>query len=91
MIASGIHLFPFRTEKLSPKAPMVLPEIGGRVGSCLFYMSLGSNEPRLFFALSSPVSSLIPSFPLIYILDSSTKIPFPSSHFIVLFYLEFDS
>ena len=24
-IASGIHLFPFRTEKLSPTAPMVLP------------------------------------------------------------------
>ena len=24
-IAQGIHLFPFRTEKLSPAAPMVLP------------------------------------------------------------------
>ena len=24
-IASGFHLFPFRTEKLSPTAPMVLP------------------------------------------------------------------
>ena len=29
--AKGIHLFPFRTEKLSPLAPMVLPT-GGRVG-----------------------------------------------------------
>ena len=31
-IASGFHLFPFRTEKLSPSTPMVLPN-GGRVGS----------------------------------------------------------
>jgi hypothetical protein len=29
ILARGIHLFPFRTEKLSPSAPMVLPE---RVG-----------------------------------------------------------
>ena len=34
-IARGIHLLPFRTEKLSPFAPMVLPQ-GGRVGRCLF-------------------------------------------------------
>src|SRR5213593_3432088 len=32
-LAEGIHLFPFRTEKLSPPAPMVLPgKPGGRVG-----------------------------------------------------------
>ena len=31
-IASGFHLFPFRTEKLSPPAPMVL-HTRGRVGS----------------------------------------------------------
>jgi len=24
-LAKGVHLFPFRTEKLSPFAPMVLP------------------------------------------------------------------
>ena len=31
--AEGSHLFPFRTEKLSPPAPMVLPGTpGGRVG-----------------------------------------------------------
>lgn len=25
VIASGLHLYPYRTEKLSPPAPMVLP------------------------------------------------------------------
>ena len=33
-IARGTHLLPFRTEKLSPFTPMVLPQ-GGRVGSRL--------------------------------------------------------
>src|SRR3954468_20013762 len=33
VIARGIHLFPFRTEQLSPSAPMVLgPQGPGRVG-----------------------------------------------------------
>ena len=32
VIALGIHLFPFRTEKLSPTTPMVLRK-SGRVGS----------------------------------------------------------
>ena len=31
-MAGGIHLLPFRTEQLSPPAPMVLPPAGGRVG-----------------------------------------------------------
>ena len=31
VIAPGFHLFPFRTEKLSPSAPMVL-QTRGRVG-----------------------------------------------------------
>ncbi len=31
IIAKGSHPFPFRTRKLSPSAPMVLP-YGGRVG-----------------------------------------------------------
>ena len=34
-IARRLHLFPFRTEKLSSLAPMVLP-LGGRVGRCQF-------------------------------------------------------
>src|SRR5438552_17445694 len=34
-MAEGSHFFPFRTEKLSPPAPMVLPgKPGGRVGRC---------------------------------------------------------
>ena len=35
VIARGIHLFPFRTEKLSPVTPMVLRN-SGRVGSRRF-------------------------------------------------------
>ena len=30
--SAGAHLFPFRTEKLRPAAPMILPEEGGKVG-----------------------------------------------------------
>jgi hypothetical protein len=42
-LAEGKHLFPFRTEKLSPPAPMVLPgRLGGRVGRRPLY----SAEPR---------------------------------------------
>ena len=39
-IVPGFHLFPFRTEKLSPAAPMVLRD-SGRVGSRRFYSSEG--------------------------------------------------
>lgn len=37
----GVHLFPFRTQKLSPLVPMVLFLSGdGRVGSCrAFFIS----------------------------------------------------
>ena len=38
-IARGFHLFPFRTEKLSPSALMVLP-VGGRVGRRPFFKFL---------------------------------------------------
>ena len=38
VIATGIHLFPFRTEKLSPFAPMVLGgQLPGRVGHRQFF------------------------------------------------------
>ena len=49
-IVAGFHLFPFRTEKLSPPAPMVL-HTRGRVGSCRFFRrELSSTElGSLFF------------------------------------------
>ena len=37
VIALGFHLFPFRTEKLSPSAPMVL-HTRGRVGRRRLYL-----------------------------------------------------
>ena len=38
-LAKGKHLFPFRTQKLSPSAPMVLvPRGTGRVGHCQFML-----------------------------------------------------
>src|SRR5829696_8721584 len=38
-IARGKHLFPFRTEQLSPSAPMVLGgQPPGRVGRCRFLL-----------------------------------------------------
>ena len=36
VIARGKHFFPFRTERLSPSAPMVLG-FPGRVGRCQFF------------------------------------------------------
>ena len=42
IVAEGFHPFPFRTRKLSPPAPMVLP-IGGRVGRRqAFFLSIGT-------------------------------------------------
>ena len=41
VIAPGFHLFPFRTEKLSPSAPMVL-HTRGRVGRRRLYCLRGS-------------------------------------------------
>jgi hypothetical protein len=51
-IAAGHHLFPFRTEKLSPPAPMVLRK-SGRVGRCRIYpkpMFLGAWAFLFIFA-----------------------------------------
>ena len=42
-LARGKHLFPFRTEQLSPSAPMVLgPQGPGRVGRRRFISTHGS-------------------------------------------------
>ena len=43
VIATGFHLFPFRTEKLSPTAPMVL-HTRGRVGRRHFRTSLETRK-----------------------------------------------
>ena len=52
-IVTGFHLFPFRTEKLSPPAPMVL-HTRGRVGSRRFYErgANSSNACPLLFSFS---------------------------------------
>ena len=51
-MAAGPHLFPSRTEKLSPPAPMVLRQQRGRVGSRHL------NEPR--DATSAPGLNFFP-------------------------------
>src|SRR5438094_6300460 len=46
-LARGKHLFPFRTEQLSPSAPMVLGSQGpGRVGRRRFFRSRGPPHGR---------------------------------------------
>ena len=48
---AGFHLFPFRTEKLSPPAPMVL-HTRGRVGSRRFLAeALREESRRAFFVV----------------------------------------
>ena len=50
-IAWGKHLFPFRTEQLSPSAPMVLGgQPPGRVGRCRFFSSKPPPTRGLFRA-----------------------------------------
>ena len=49
-IARGIHLYPFRTQKLSLLTPMVLGRRrSGRVGSCQFKQAAGASAPAVFF------------------------------------------
>ena len=58
-IVTGFHLFPFRTEKLSPSAPMVL-HTRGRVGSRRFYErgANSSNACPLLFSFSESLELL---------------------------------
>ena len=66
VIAAGVHLFPFRTEKLSPPAPMVLgAQAPGRVGRRPFDSkgpfrgpSLFLDEPRLVRVGDDPGKTL---------------------------------
>ena len=48
LIALGIHLFPSRTEKLSPTAPMVLQTFVGEQVIATFYEKTSSKRTRLF-------------------------------------------
>lgn len=49
VIARGIHFFPFRTESLSPSAPMVLVPKTGRVGRRLFNTNKARSRKRTGF------------------------------------------
>jgi hypothetical protein len=49
--SNGVHLFPFRTEKLSPLAQMVLHEMCGIVCRCRTYKEAVSKGQLLFFIL----------------------------------------
>src|SRR6478609_5597710 len=54
VIAAGVHLFPFRTEKLSPPAPMVLgARAPGRVGRRRISSSKGPHESVALSAFRS--------------------------------------
>ena len=60
----GVHLFPFRTEKLSPYAPMVLP-LGGRVGRCQLFLSLNTTPVQVFPVRAFVfLFSTLPLFPI---------------------------
>ena len=60
VIAAGSHLFPSRTEKLSPLAPMVL-HTRGRVGSRHFLQESPelSNEPGAFLVMENGQCSMV--------------------------------
>src|SRR5438876_11893972 len=60
VIAVGVHLFPFRTEQLSPLAPMVLgAQAPGRVGSRRI---LRRRPPRgAFFMLGDQLANAVNS------------------------------
>ena len=76
-IARGIHLFPFRTEKLSLVTPMVLRN-SGRVGSRRLgrIPSVQNNEPRGFLFLydSSKKEAIKKTGSVIIILNTDSNI-----------------
>src|SRR5918998_297550 len=58
-MAAGIHLFPFRTEKLSPPAPMVLRgRLRGRVGRRPFFLTFRPRGAGVFPYLRHSASAL---------------------------------
>src|SRR6187399_2207886 len=66
VMARGKHLFPFRTEQLSPSAPMVLgPQGPGRVGRRRLFVGTGrpSGRPVLRCTVVLPAHPLTPVVP----------------------------
>ena len=60
IIARGIHLFPFRTEKLSLVTPMILRN-SGKVGSCQLFISpvIFTDSRAIFLYLILLISLLL--------------------------------
>ncbi len=58
--SSGVHLFPFRTESLSPLAQMVLQFLWESMSSPIFYKP--SLTAGFFFALSPPALLFLRTF-----------------------------
>jgi hypothetical protein len=72
VIEAGVHLFPFRTQKLSPPSPMLLRLDRGKVGRCqdsAFYLpefsSSGSSSSSVFSSVARLVFSRSFSFALL--------------------------
>ena len=80
----GVHLFPFRTEKLSPIALMVLPHAGGRVSRRQpeYLNTPQQNLLRgIFLYLSQTFKSIDHSFtikeiPFFYLSELQTLLPY---------------
>ena len=72
VIAAGSHLFPSRTEKLSPLAPMVL-HTRGRVGSRHFYEKPW-NSAMSFGAYFVKAGSNSPTFSSIFLGHYNNKV-----------------
>ena len=60
VIASGLHLYPFRTEKLNLTTPMVLRN-SGRVGSCRIIKKKGGEREGRKVLFSSFLLFLFPA------------------------------
>ena len=80
VIASGLHLYPFRTEKLSLTTPMVLRN-SGRVGSCRIIKKKGGEREGRKVLFSSFLLFLFPAAH-----DDTPSFHFPHYWFILMFF-----
>src|SRR6202000_2062043 len=58
--AEGVHLFPYRTEKLSPSWPMVLHHNAGEQVAAIFFEKASSKDEVFFFYRFQPTISQQP-------------------------------